>query len=146
MSESDKEISRVGSTVDDDDYDGDDDDQTVEGGGGGVHGNEGEENHGGFSWTQKFRRRVKKVVLFPVAKAKKQLYKRRQRLQNKRAPLSDDFADAERSNFCVLYWFQLILETGFWRTFRKFSYYWSNTLWTIMWHLPLFLEVLTPKQ
>lgn len=92
MSESDKEISRVGGTVDDDD-------QTVGGGaggdgGGGVHGNDGEEKQGGFGCTQNFRRGVKKVVLFPVGKAKKQLCNRRQRQQSKRVSFSDASSNA----------------------------------------------------
>ncbi|XP_031261476.1 uncharacterized protein LOC116119667 [Pistacia vera] len=96
MSELDKEISRVGGTVDDDE----DDDQTVGGGGGGgrrgggVHGNDGEEKQGGFGCAQNFGRRAKKLVLLPVAKAKKQLYNRRQRQQNKRVSLSDASANA----------------------------------------------------
>ncbi|XP_044473116.1 uncharacterized protein LOC123201604 [Mangifera indica] len=97
MSESDKEISRVGGTVDD--YDDDDDDQTIGVGGGGdddgaVLGNDGEEKHGGFGCTQIFRRRIKKVVLFPVSQAKKQLYNRRQRQQNRRVSFSDASANA----------------------------------------------------
>ncbi|KAJ4721792.1 hypothetical protein OWV82_009440 [Melia azedarach] len=99
MSKSNKEISEVGG-------DGvgnaaiDDDDQTI-GGGGGVHKNdyqkEDEQKEGsgvyGCMCTENIRN-AKKVVLVPIAKAKKQLYHRRNKNRIKLALSSSSTPDS----------------------------------------------------